>query len=394
MAVVAIVLILILIIGLGYVGVLPIGIAPVGGGNGGGGGSGTPTALTYREALNVANSSVVHNRPGGPWQVAQARAYQLGAGAQFPLRSPCGFEGYDPNSTSLMGTGSAYLWYIGFVSIPFTSWSHALYVSVWNDSGVLTAQVDPVGWCPSFGIYNLVPWNVSDSPALMVQANARGGTSFLRSHPYSSVLFDVSLSYMGPGYGVEPVWSVQYQTYYLRTGGPYSYLYLDFEANTLALLSSTWGNGTAGGTNTHPMPFQLTFAHGSQGSSAAGGVYYDNVTFSASPQGMTTFNLSLSIQQANLTLVNTGAPGTCNSPFTTCTAPAGGGWIAVLRNAAGAPLDAYPSSAGSTSWSFVGTVPISGTMTLELLSTFPLAGSGDTMRAWSYNDDTSGQIVL
>ncbi len=393
-AVAAIVLVLILIIGLGYVGVLPIGIAPGGGGNGGQGGGGTPTALTYREALAVANSSVVHSRPGGPWQVARAEAYQIGAAVHFPLRSPCSLEGYAPNSTSLMGTGSADLWYIGFVSVPFTSWSHALYVSVWNDSGVLTAQVDPVGWCSAFGIYNPVPWNVSDSPALMVQASAWGGTSFLRSHPYSSVQFGVSLSYNGPGYGVEPVWSVQYQSIYPRTGGPYSYLYLDFQANTLALLSSTWGNGTAGGTNTHPMPFQVTFARGSQGSSGAGSVYYDNVSFTATPQGMSTFNLSLSIQQANATLVNSGAPGTCTPPFTSCSAPAGGGWIAVLRSAAGAPVDEYPSSAGSTSWSFVGSVPISGTMTLELLSTFPLAGSGDTIRAWSYYDDTSGQVVL
>ncbi len=391
---VAVLVVVVLLLALVFGGVLKLGGSGSPSGTGGPG----PTGLTYRQALNQANQSVVNARGGGPWHVAYASMIDSSFTYNHYIWGPCSPEGYSPNASALVAQGEAYDWFFVFVTVPLSPYySHAMYVSVWNDSGTLISQVDPITMCTSYGVQGLLTGNLSDSPQALTAASQHGGSQFLALHPNATVVATASYTFDLSIFAFDLTWRVDYQTVELARGPqPYSGLSVVLNGTTLALQSSNWVNGTFTFSGARLLTYPVQFAFSSSGSSAGGTLFFDNVTMTVPASlGMTTDNLSLAILQSNLTLVNNGALGGCVPPgFPVCGAPGGGGWIALLSKG-GSLLDAYPAAPGSFAWSNSGgTVGISGTVTLEIISSFALAGTGDTLRAFSNGAQTTGSIVL
>ncbi len=391
---VAVLVVVVLLLALVFGGVLKLGGSGSPSGTGGPG----PTGLTYRQALNQANQSVVSARGGGPWHVAYASMIDSSFTYDHYIWGPCSPEGYSPNASALVAQGEAYDWFFVFVTVPFSlSYSHAIYVSVWNDSGALVSQVDPMTMCTSYGVQGLLAGNISDSPQALTAAAQHGGSQFLALHPNATVVASASYTFDLSIFAYDLTWRVDYQTVELARGPqPYSGLSVVLNGTTLALQSSNWVNGTFTSSGARWLAYPVQFAFSSSGSSAGGTLFFDNVTMTVPASlGMTTDNLSLAILQSNLTLVNNGALGGCVPPgFPVCGAPGGGGWITLLSKG-GTLMDAYPAAPGSYAWSNSGgTVGISGTVTLEIISSFALAGTGDTLRAFSNGAQTTGSIVL
>ncbi|MDE1821752.1 MAG: hypothetical protein KGI98_13005 [Euryarchaeota archaeon] len=388
-AAVAVVVLLVLLLLTGVLNLSPSG-------KNGGGGGGAPTALTYRQALNVANSSLASRGGSTSWQVAFAQMVDPGVVFNQPFWGPCRLMGFSPNGTGLLGQGTAYLWYFTFVSVPFqTTWAHQVTMTVWNDSGTVQVQLDPEGVCSSFAAP--LPANLTDSGTAQAQAQLDGGSTFLSAHPLSSVTGVSEMVYLSYP-NVVPEWWFSYSSAVPSTPGTYAFssLTVFLRGDNGHLLRDYWYNGTTTVRSSHLNAYPVTFSVVSSGSSAGSVAYFENLSLSIpSTPLMTTTNLSLALLEPNSTYLNPGAVSFCAPPYTGCILPpAGGGWDALLRSSS-ANLDIYPACEFCTSWNgFAGSVSVSSGYTLELVSSFPLSGSGDILRAYSYGAATTGQVTL
>ncbi len=376
---------------LNLAGLIPFPIPLKGGSPSGGGGGGTPTTLTFRQAEVIANQTA--SQRGGSWGIGYAMAVQDPTAIPPQPLAPCNLLSYSPPSGSLIGGGNAYVWGFEFLSLPFTGIPKALFVVVDNDTGTVNSQVNDYQLCPgiSYSAYAPITSTVADSPAAVAAAQAHGGTTFLGAHPSSDVL--ISLEWVS----VNSIsWTADWAIEYFGpcTGGPRAALELMFNATTLVLDQDVWSNATC-----YPAPttvYPVTFASAGSGSSGTS-VYYTNVTIGAT-NGLTTSNLGLAILQPNRTLVIPGQlpTGCVISSFSGCGGPpTGGGWYIMMMGGSSI-LATYPELPRDISWFTYDQAPvgISGAITLVIVSTFPLSGSGDTLAAFDWEYDVSGSTTL
>ncbi len=386
-----------LFLGLAIAGVVHVPILSRGTGSGGGGGP-SPQGLTYHQAENIANQTATA-RGGGPWVAVMAQSidsnFVLNPSTPLP---PCEMFGYSPVASSLVGTGRAYSWGFEYGTAPLTfngPWPHGLFIIVSNGTGTVTTQTDPFGYCPGLGFpgSGALPSNLTDSPRAAAVAQAHGGASFQARYPVS--LFAQGAFVLSQGPTSSYYWSMEYRygtctsamsviiQYDVMTGGTNG-----------TFMRGGWSNGTCGNALTNS--YAATFHVQGSGRSADGAAYFENLTLSGS-SGLTTQDLGLAVFQPNRTLVDAAALGmSCYTPpFAGCGgSPQGGQWYAFLAQG-GAEMADYPNGPDNVVWNTGGgNLPITGSLTLEIVSSIPLAGSGDTLEAFSYSANVSGSIVL
>lgn len=369
--VVAIVVVLVLL--LNFVGVFTIAGLPQSGSKGPG-----PTAgLSYHQAEDIANSTAASR--GGTWQVAYASMFEVPTGEDEPNPAPCELSGYI-GAESSPGNGLSPYWFMVYLTTPYTYWSHGLFIAVYNGTGKVTTQVDPIPYCPGieYPLGGLLPSNLSDSPAAMAQAQADGGATFMADNPGASI-FATAASPSTSG-GAE--WVFQYSGDCTTVDSTTSIFEVLLGGSNLTELYHGSSTGTCTPFSAQHT-YKVSFGSSTGGQVASGSLYYDNLTISSSPADLDLENLSLGILESNLTLVDAGAAPCFPPSFSGCGAPEGGEWYALLVPAGGGPDAAYPDTASSASWDDSGNAVLSGAVTLEIVSTFPLSGSGDTIVAFT-----------
>jgi hypothetical protein len=156
------------------------------------------------------------------------------------------------------------------------------------------------------------------------------------------------------------------------------------------------------GAGTRPI-LVLTFGTPTASHTLGGRAWYENLTLQGPPPPGTCWPPSVSTNDVGFKIVSAAnspiAPGsaTCSggSELSDCSVPSPtGSWIAVLQRSAPQVTTAFPTTAGSTSWTDPTT--LSGTsFTLTLLSGGNLSGSGDVLEVYGTGGSSvSGQVSL
>ncbi len=396
LVIVASVAIVLAVLLLNFAGVINLGFLP----HPGGPAESSPPALTLLQAEAIANQTAA-SRGEGSWGLAFATTLQ-GSGAYAPPTPPppCSDFGYSPSASSLVGTGEAYSWGFMYTTVPYNTnsgpWPHALFIVVSNGTGTVTTETDPVGMCPGLGVPGgpSFPANLTNSPEAVAKARLEGGAAFLASYPSPSVELLVGSLYCGPGC-VSIFWGVSFiGNPCTGPTGNQTEFGVVMGALGLGVISHGWANTTCGtATGTY---YRASFgASTGSGHSGLGARYFDNISI-ASADGLTTAYLGLAVFEPNRTLIN---PASLNAPcfsppYTGCDMLAGQrGWFAELRS--GATIEGtYPGGPASDYWNTPGPVPLTGPLTLEIVSAVPLAGSGDTLEAFSWGATVTGSTTL
>lgn len=352
--------------------------------------------LTFAQAENIANSTA--SARGGTWEASLATSIQSTQAFNVPGTAPCNLYGYSPASSSVGGNGEAYVWGFIYLATPWTfeQPDKQLFIVVQNGTGTVTTQLNPEAECPgiSYPAIGPLPSNITNSPAAAAKLNAVGGAGFLASYPSASL--DLLAGALSTGLSSwDPVWIAEYVSSCSTLNSRITDFSAELEGTDLNVMSHGWSNESCTGQSEPSYP--VSFTKVSSGASTVGSVFYDNYTLSA-PSGLTTADLGLAILQSNKTLVEPGAIplGCALPPFTGCGgASSTGGWYALLLSG-GAIVGAYPGLQDETGWDTGGTsVPISTSLTLELVSTSPLSASGDSLVAFTWDDAVvSGSATL
>lgn len=391
LAVVAVVVVVAILLALNFVGFLNLGIFP--------GKSSTPAAggqaMTYFQAENVANQTAATR--GGSWQAGMGVAIQSSQTVNPSEDVPCAAYGYSPGSTSLP-SGEAYAWGFEYLETPYTLGQEdkQLFIVVENGTGSVTTQLNAGSACPGidYPVAGPLPSNLSNSPAVVAKFQLLGSAGFLAEYPSALLEMLVGGFYASPT-SWTPIWSIQYFGTCSTVTSEQPSFGASFYGPTLGVLSHGWSNETC--TPGTPASYPVTYTQSSSGKSAGGSVYFDNLTLGA-PSGMTTAYFGLSILEPNKTLVTPGyIPSGCfNPPFTGCGGPpSSGGWYAILFSG-GAIVGTYPNTPDSSQWNTGAPVPITSSVTLELVSVPPLSGSGDSLVTFTWSDGAtvSGSTTL
>ena len=366
--------------------------------------------MTYAQAEPTASSQVA-GFSGGGWALLEASGYDSSLAGSLP------FGG------TLSGTGCTFTSVPGSTgSLPFPaftgsftagvapSWAFLFrnasgYVAVVAVTGTGSSVIGTISAsCGLFGLVLPVPGNVVNSP----QAVASVGQNisvFLQAHPGANESFALlgGISFLGSRIG--PEWAVTINTcpaapslggsvgssfnatINATTGG------VIYSQTTPSVGCSGSGSGSGGGGQ----PFSIAFGSGTP--SQAGSTYDDSLPMVVT-NGLTTSLFGLEITTAaGATLGGRAPSSTCvvNGPLSGCTATAGGGaptWYAVLLGPGGSVLAIYDPL--SVAWATAaGSVTLTSSQSMVLISGSTLAGSGDLLSAFGTGSSTvTGSTIL
>lgn len=384
--VVVVALVVLVLLAMNFAGIINLPILPRGPN---GSPSHAETALTFDQAQNLANQTA--SARGGSWQAVMGKSFSTSQAYNPDTSVPCDTSAFSPSSSSVLGTGKAYVWGFDYVSTPYTPplSGKQLFIVVTNGTGTVTTQLDYPPSCNGIDTPFLTPLpsNLSNSPAVVARLQSLGSAGFLAEFPSAGLSLEATSEYGSGPDGTTPIWGAAYVSGCSGVAGNESFFEGTFYGPTLSVLNYGWSNQSC--STAIPPSYPVSFTSGTSGHSANGGLFFDNLTVSA-PYGLTTRYLELAILQPNKTMVDVAyAPDSCtNPPFSGCGGPPGGwgSWYAILT-ASGAILATYPYPNWAVGWDSGtnGPVEITGTTTLELISTVPLAGSDDGLLAFTWD---------
>jgi hypothetical protein len=268
---------------------------------------------------------------------------------------------------------------------------------VYNGSAHVNVQEDPVGDCQGgVGHPGLIPLpgNVSNSNWAAAVADARGGSTFLAQYPNASAALSLTtVENIEGGFLVyHSQWSLTYQSSCTGTAtGSTSSFDATLNATNATLLTHKWVNATCTQTPIASSALEFGPATASHAGPTGAETFYENLTVQAN-RDLTTSNFSLSVLQANGTLVNSALiPCIPALSIVACeSAVQAGGWFALINVGSQGPVGAFPAIyPNSAVWSTVTGASVALTSDVSLTIISPVSLSGDTLEGYG-----NGAVVV
>jgi len=331
--------------------------------------------LTYDQALSPASTAA--RGFGVGWEETAAIAVDADAPEIVPPSGSgsCGIPGfYIPRETSSIASGASPFWLFGFVLDPQNPAPAELDVVVENGSATVLVSI-PAGTVCSEDDQgsSVITGTVADSPAVAANASQGGGATFLAADPQAVAILELTAGTTGPS------WTVEYSGCDGLAGtanvtGNQSTLDVSLSGVTGRVLSASPGTTTC----VSRVPYLIGLTPNGSPGTLGSGASYETFTVTTNALLPLAYLAAYVVTSSDAPVYDaeSGCPG--EATLSACPNPAYG-WY--LTTALGGTLQAtYYGSPGF--W-----LPESGTAyatlasgeTLTVVSTTPLAGSGDVL---------------
>jgi hypothetical protein len=344
-------------------------------------------ALTYDQALAIATARVQSLGGGGTWGEAVALAVDSPYSETYsePTESGCqSLTFYIPAFHGSLASGTAPDWVIAYVQNPTETAPPEAILEVVNGTALVLSDYPAGTVCTAGGTVQILSTPVADSPEVMANASAAGGSTFLEGQPNSTVV--LGLIAESPW-----VWEVEYEPCGIVPGDTLAVGTLPTLTVNQYASNGTLDGAPSTGTSTcvSSRPYTIALSASVTGT-LSGGFFYN---FSVSMSEPLPFaNLGVELQNSTGGVILDASDGCFQTSLASCSGPAYGWYVVVALG--GVEQSTYPAQYYSPPDQFE---PIFGSSvtnlengeTLTLVSQSPLA-SGDVLTLVG----TNGAVVL